>query len=543
MATKVKATSHSDHVEIGAAVKSWKVFLLFLFIGFSIYGISLGNEFVMDDEEQIALNEIIHSLENIPKFFTGSTMNEGGTGEMGGIYYKPIMTLAYSLFWQASGTDPWSYHLFQILVHITNAFLFYLLLRNWFQFYPALLTAIVFLVHTLNTESVVYIADLQDVLYPLFGLSALLLFVRGGDRIPWRRLLGIGALLLMSLLSKESGALFIFMLIMAAVILKPRTFLPIMATVTVSLGIYLWMRLGLAGLTSADHGITQIGRASFMIRLQTAPAVMASYLWKFIFPWNLTTTQDWIVTQLTFEDFWLPLFALAAILISASYFAIKKPHRVFIFFLVWCIAGFGFHSHIIVPLDGTTADRWFYFSMLGLLGLLLQTAHTIIKDRPWPKGLSYLIIVFIIGLSARSVARTLNWKDGYTLYAHDVEVFPESYDIQNNYGVELFRHGKYSEALERFKKSTQLAPHWTINWNNLGAAYQRLGNIPAAEDAYKHSIDNGRYYLATENYVGILIQQRKYQQAEEYLREKGLVVFPENRKLQDWFMELKNRQH
>jgi len=58
--------------------------LTFIGLGLMVYGISLFNGFVWDDEEQVVNNAAIRSLANLPFFFTQSTFNSGGGAGMGG---------------------------------------------------------------------------------------------------------------------------------------------------------------------------------------------------------------------------------------------------------------------------------------------------------------------------------------------------------------------------------------------------------------------------------------------------------------------------
>jgi len=73
--------------------------------------------------------------------------------------------------WQ-SGKQPFPFHLLQLLLHVTNAFLLFLILRKFVSSNISIPLAIIYLVHHINTEAVVYISDLQDILFVFFGLLA-----------------------------------------------------------------------------------------------------------------------------------------------------------------------------------------------------------------------------------------------------------------------------------------------------------------------------------------------------------------------------------
>lgn len=99
-------------------------------------------------------------------------------------------------------------------------------------------------------------------------------------------------------------------------------------------------------------------------------------------------------------------------------------------------------------------------------------------------------------------------------------------------GVELFRFGKYSDAKKYFETSTNMAPYWWVNWNNLGASFEREKNYKKAAEYYQKAIDNGQYYLAYENLARILVLHGNNQKKTEEFLRKALDLFPESENLQ-----------
>jgi hypothetical protein len=306
--------------------------------------------------------------------------------------------------------------------------------------------------------------------------------------------------------------------------------------------VYSYLRFEVAGLTTHTDPTTQIARATTDIRLLTVPLAATTYLIKFVYPSRLTVTQDWVVSEASFFEFWAPLAALLILIIAAAGYAWLKRDRWFVFFAILTTLSMGLHSHLLVPIDGTVADRWFYLSSFGLIGLLTAVVFDNVKSRPALCGLiAGLLIAIIIAFGVRSHQRTLDWRDGYTLYSHDLALLPDSFDLQNNLGVELFRRGNIAEARVHFERSVELAPHWTTNWNNLGAAYQRQGDIARAEAAYFKSVQNGAYLLAYENYAGLLLTENKITEAREFLEQRALPRFPGSARLQEFARYLRMR--
>lgn len=125
----------------------------------------------------------------------------------------------------------------------------------------------------------------------------------------------------------------------------------------------------------------------------------------------------------------------------------------------------------------------------------------------------------------------MDWKDGLTLYSHDINISKDSFDLENNLGVELFRANRIDEAAVHFENSAKIAPDWWTNWNNLGVIAEKNKDLAKAEEYYLRAIKNGNYYLAYENLANIyLIHLKEPQKARNFIRE-ALMKLPANTKL------------
>ncbi|MDD5751246.1 MAG: tetratricopeptide repeat protein [Candidatus Peribacteraceae bacterium] len=90
--------------------------------------------------------------------------------------YIPLTYLSFQLNFLVSGPDPWSYHLVNLLLHAANAFLVLLLIRRITgRAGIAFFCSMVFAVHPLMTETVVWLLARKDLLATFFSLSAILL--------------------------------------------------------------------------------------------------------------------------------------------------------------------------------------------------------------------------------------------------------------------------------------------------------------------------------------------------------------------------------
>lgn len=195
--------------------------LLLFFVAF-IYFPGLSGDFEFDDAGNIADNQQLHisalTLEQLRSAaFSGDA---GPTGRP-----ATLLTFALNLFF--FGMQPFYFKLVNLFIHLANvvlvAYLSSFLLRRACRFsssqslFAGLTVAALWGVHPINLTSILYVVQRMTSLSAFFGFVALLMFVwcrQGGLRWYASLLLGFGILfcLLLSILCKESGVLFVLLM-------------------------------------------------------------------------------------------------------------------------------------------------------------------------------------------------------------------------------------------------------------------------------------------------------------------------------------------
>ena len=450
---------------------------------------------------------------------------------MGGLYYKPLMTTAFSLIYTFFGPRPFFFHLFQVGLHIANSVLLFLVFSYFFKKERlSFVLAMFFLVHPINVETVVYISALQDTLFFFFGILALYVLAK---KEGLRAGLLASFFLLLSLFSKETGIVWFAICFLYLFVFKKKQLSYYLLSAPISIAIYSYLRFGVAHVFFEKHGLAAISTMNMTQRLINIPAIVFYYLKIFFWPINLAIDQRWVVTSVDFPGFFLPLIVdglfIALLIYLAILISIKSKQYIslYIFFVLWFLGSLLFHLQLF-PLDMIVSERWFYLPLAGILGVFGSLVLGIKNKRfTNKKAITYLVLLGVVLLSVRTLLRTFDWRNGLTLYSHDIKISRDAFDLENNFGVELFRAGKLEDAKKHFEKSIKLAPSWWTNYNNLGAYWEKRGELEKAEELYKKSIDNGNYYLAYQNYAFILIKQKKYSEAVEFL-ENNIGFFPNN---------------
>ena len=150
------------------------IFALLILSGvtFALYWQALGHNFLIywDDNGYVTRNLTIQRVtwENIKTAFTSLYMGN----------YAPVQILSYMFDYSIWGMRPAGFIFTNILIHIANGILFYYLLtRLSWQRLTACAAALIFLIHPVQVESVVWVSERKNVLSMLFFLLSLIWYI------------------------------------------------------------------------------------------------------------------------------------------------------------------------------------------------------------------------------------------------------------------------------------------------------------------------------------------------------------------------------
>lgn len=570
------------------AISPKKSILIIITVGIVVYYNLLSNGFVWDDLDQLVNNPKTLSVSNVLYFFSGSTFENAN--HLIGVYYRPLVTTVLSAIYTFVGPNAFFYHLFQVAIHIANSVILFLLFitlfnkihinelkkvkeNEWQSFSGSqkikylrvhgsppqpsetpdtkiiilsLFLALIFLVHPINTEVVDYISALGDTMVVFFGLVAVYILVITRLRKFWNHAI-ICALFFLSFLSKEAGILFIVASLTYTLVFLRKKFTSFLIASSIVVTIYLFIRLIIGNLGAVVN--SPISQGDLFFRLLSLPKILWYYLKTFFFPKELIIYQIWVVKSVSLDDFIIPLLIVATIFgcIVFLWFTLWKRKSLYrdlyLFFMCWFFLGLALYSQVI-PLDMTVADRWFYFPIVGLLGLIglgfmiissFNTPRVILRINKKVLSLAFIFfgILIVIGLSVRTIIRTANFHDLMTLYTHDSK-------LQHNPLLEKDLENQYVKDRKfAFKYLQKLAvenPSPTILFD-LGNLYEFEGRLQEAGDYYFKAVSAVQKYYKTGEmhnpnderiYIrlsGLLLLSQKYEYASN-ISSEGLRNFP-----------------
>ncbi len=482
-----------------------KYILILIAVGLIVYGRGLFNNFIGDDIEQIVNNPLVHSITNLPTFLqNGIYYDETNLRNM---FYRPIMSATFTVIYSLSGENTFGYHLVQILLHVVNTILLYIIFKYFFKDEVPFLMALIYLVHPINVETVVYITALDNNLFMFFGLLAFYMTLKTKRGISDFL---IPLFLLLSLLSKETGLVFLIIIPFFTFLYRKENFIKNIYQSLAAIFFYLILRLGVGhvNLFVNTLPVVPIQSMSLAERAMSIPSIILYYLKTSFFPINLVAFQMWVVRNLNFADFYLPLIldAIFFALILFHGFLIFKENREqfkkYLLFTIWFLMGLVVYLQII-PLDQTVADHYFYFALAGLLGLIWVIIEFISTQYHFQiRKLMLFAIIIILLFSVRTIVRVGDWYNTASLISHDAKYNQNNFLIEVMSGEVASGEGRNRDAESHYISATRLLPN-SMTFGALGDFYLKNKKYDQAVIAYNRALDFNKGLAANWSYVAV----------------------------------------
>ncbi|RLT46375.1 MAG: hypothetical protein DWI62_02005 [Chloroflexi bacterium] len=405
--------------------------------------------------------------------------------------YAPVVLLSFALDYRVWGLQPFGYHLTSLLLHGLNVALAYAVARRLLGSRTgALVAALVFAVHPLQVEAVVWVAGRKTLLCGSFALLALLCYMRSSklDGSPKGRQLLVASWLLLGLA----------LLCKASVVGMPAVF-----------GVYdrLWMRhswrrilqrnlvpllLGgsVAALTVMAHaqagGIKALRGGSVFVMGQIMLLVAWDYVGSFILPLNLNNLYlyDLAVLQDNWR-IWLGLLPVLGVLLACC--GAYRGRRLLRLGGVWMLVLMLPVANVL-PLSPHRADRHVYLPLMvvGLwLGAWAARRAQPSKWRPVLAGMGgSLLIYWMVAAGSRSLA----WQSDVVLWRDHLVDYPNSVTGNINLAAEYIALNKDELAAPLYKLLLKLDPTDVRPSYFLAQIAGRRGDVQAEIGYYRRAI-------------------------------------------------------
>jgi len=238
-------------------------------------------------------------------------------------------------------------------------------------------------------------------------------------------------------------------------------------------------------------------------RLMTAPSIMQFYLTKLVFPWKLASAYFWTYPTFSIKHFLVPLMVDLAVIGLVVYLTVifrkklsKAKYFTYLFFAIWAFGGLIPYLQII-PIDMTVCESWFYFSMIGFLGMI-GIVLVSFQSRLRPSWFLIIAVLVIGSMGIRTALRGTNWRTTDTMAFKDAAVSPGDYIADKNIAYYYYDEGNFAEAKVYADRSVTAFPG-ALSYNILGMTLLHLNNYPGAAQAYDKGMQYSDLNLLYEN--------------------------------------------
>ena len=404
---------------------------------------------------------------------------------------------------------PFGYHIFNLAFHILNALLLFFVLGKSLRRFGmeavgwgserirsvSFFSAVFFLCHPIQTESVIYIMSRSEVIASTFYLAGFLLFQQLLERSSTSHLqyglyfLSIFLIALVGFTVKQIVAT-----LPAIMILYYLCSCPDHSPALQFLKKWRWaisgIIAGVAGflfyklltdetfLIGPSRPEEMVGRAKYML---SQPSVIVFYYLKMLlFPMNLNIDPDIaVVTSFLSWNFLLPMFCIAFLLLCSL--KVFKTRFVF-FFLCWFFIILS-PSSSIVTLHDLAAEHRTYLASAGIFILFACGVAEVTCRWGETRPLNITLIFCVFALGIMTMKRNAVWQSELSLWQDTHQKSPHKLRPLINLARAHSLEGNSEKAIQYYQESLVKGPGVFATNYNLGALYLEKGLVT---DALRH---------------------------------------------------------
>ncbi len=448
-----------------------------------------------------------------------------------GAFWPPFGTryvtyLSFALNYRFGGLDVTGYHVANLLIHVANGLLVY-----WFAcllfsaprmkrdasgvpaFYIAMLAALVFVAHPVQTEAITYISQRFASLATLFYLFSLACYLRW--RLSERR--GAVVFYALSLASafvaqetKEISFTLPFVLVFCELAFfeagksPARRLLPLLPFLSALAVIPLTLFAGHGGagiggevLSAQVRDLAMLSRHDYLV---TQFRVIVTYLRLLVLPVGQNIDYDYPMFRSVFSpQVFASLVFLLAVFGSAVYgfirsFPTRNAYlRLAAFGVIWFFTTISIESSVI-PIKDIIFEHRLYLPSVGAAlafsSFAFWAAGRIVRPQrsSWAAITAVLVVLFCVPLGAAAYARNSVWRSEVTLYEDAARKSPGKERAHYNLAWAYQTKGRTEEAMAEYKAVLRLKPDKEKAHYNLALIYQNRKETDKAIEQFRDAL-------------------------------------------------------
>ncbi|MDZ4184988.1 MAG: tetratricopeptide repeat protein [Desulfuromonadales bacterium] len=497
-------------------------FLLIVGIGLIAYANTFSVPFYFDDLSCIVENPVVHDLSNLRHL--GDYWQLGIAEDIrNNIVTRFVTYLTFAANYKLHGLEVGGYHLVNLLLHLANALLFYHLVRLTRNSVPvqadqsdnlALIVALLFVAHPIQTTAVTYILQRFAVLATFFVLVTLCTYVLSvrasapGWRKGWYAVALIATVLAMY--TKEIAftlpllvALFDWTFLPGELRQRLRRLAPFFATMLL-LPLTVMTLASVSEVTSQSStnalDLVNLGHGSRWSYLFSQWPVIITYLRLLLFPAGLRLEYDVPRYTSLFEPAVLTSGLLLTTLLSLGLWLLYRSRvdtaaaasrRTIGFGVVWFFITLAMESSFI-PLDDLLFEYRLYLPSCGFI-LALTAGADLLRQRLVLQAelVKITVACLILVLTTATILRNRTWQDEIVFWQDNVSKSPNPARPRCNLAYLYREQGDLSRAIAELEIAGRLNPDYWPPFEMLGDLRWNVGLYTQAAKDYEEALRRG----------------------------------------------------
>jgi tetratricopeptide (TPR) repeat protein len=454
--------------------------------------------------------------------------------------WHPLTWISHMLDYELYGLNAGGHHLTNLLFHIANSLLLFLLLnRMTGALWRSAFVAALFAWHPLHVESVAWASERKDVLSTFFFLLTLGVYARYAESKGESPKSKVEPLYPSSIIhhpsahaafgSPRSSLYYLLALFLFALALMSKPMVVTLPFVLLLLDYWPLQRFELSAsnlqlstfarlafekvpffvmalaasivtfLVQKQGGaVASLTTIPFYLRVVNALMSYLRYISKAVVPMGLAPFYG-------YEAHWhLALVLGATILLAVWSFLFFLKAKQYPYLPVgWC-----WFLGTLVPTIGlvqvgsqSMADRYMYIPSIGLFVLVIWG----LWDFRWLRRKTVVVGAGVAALAAYSIetrTQVQYWQNGVALFGHALEVTSGNYFAYAYIGKAYDDSGEKEKALAYYSESVRLSPHYVEGQYNLGTLLLEMGRIDEAAKCLTQAITDGPRFARAYNNLG-----------------------------------------
>jgi len=479
--------------------------------------------------------------------------------------WHPLTWLSHMLDCQIYGLNPGGHHLTNVLLHILNTILLFLIFRRMTgALWKSAFVAALFALHPLHVESVAWVAERKDVLSTFFWMLTMGSYVWYVERRGMRRYLLVLLFFALGLMAKPMLVTLPFVLLLldywplgrfhiryvddvqhtedvstkdtrrkkgkpryaaenalqadnnttsnyrwSLVLPLLREKIPFLILAAVSSIVTFYVQQG-------GGAVGSLYAFPFIIRISNALASYISYIEKMLWPQHLALLYPHVLEGWKIAGAFL-------ILIFISYVAVRVMKR-----FPYIIVGWFWYLGTLVPVIGlvqvgsqSMADRYTYVPLIGIFIIIAWGASDILTR--WQYRRAFLAISAGCILSVLTIVTWMQlqyWQNSISLFEHTINVTTDNFTMHCCMGTALAEQGKIDEAVVHYTEALKIKPDYAEAHYGRGVVLQEQDKIDEAISHYTEALKIKPDYADVHYNLGIaLVRQGRVDEAISHYSE------------------------